>query len=81
MPPPLVHITRGCHYFKGLEGLGGVALLEEICHFEGSKACASPESLSQACRSGYSFQLLLQRLSICHHAPYCDNNVLTPLKL
>ena len=25
-------VTRECHYLKGLKGLGGVALLEEVCH-------------------------------------------------
>ena len=52
---PLPHlfecfITSQCHYLEGLEGLGGVALLEEVCvsagRFWGFKSSCQAHSLS-----------------------------------
>lgn len=65
------------HYLKALEGLGGVVLLEVVCHWRWplrfQKPTQGPDSLS-AYGSGCSYQLLSQCLPECHQATLHDND-------
>lgn len=58
-------VTSEWHYLKGLEGLRGVALLEEVCHWgwvlRFQSPMPNPESLPFARGSGYSSK-------VCSHA-------------
>lgn len=75
-------ITREWFYLKGLEGLGGMALVEDVCHRVGLSdfnAQQGPVSLSLlSFRSGWSSQLLFCPTPACLlPCPHHDGHELT----